>query len=120
MAVVAHDESKQLAGFISGYEYTSVSQNIFRITLKPIQNTDITVVDQAGQPIAEVTVRLLIDYSDYQTGKTDAQGRLRLSFPKGAPVNWIVAYKDDYGLDYFENVTTFLLKIKRRYPGRFD
>ena len=116
MAVIVHDETKQRAGYISGYEYTSVSQNIFRIALKPLRHTDVTVVDATGQPIADATVRMLIDYSDHQTGTTDAQGKIQLSFPDGAPVNWIVAYKDDCGFDYFENSTTFLIDNKAEVP----
>ena len=117
-SILVRDETKQLAGYISGYEYTSVSQNIFRVTLKPLRQTEVTVVDQAGQPIADATVRLLVDYADLQTGQTDGQGQIRLSFPDGSPVNWIVAYKDDCGFDYFENATSFLLNNKADVPNQ--
>jgi hypothetical protein len=117
-SIVIHDEAKKLAGYISGYRYTAVSHNVFRVTLKPIRQTDVTVVDQAGNPVPDATVRLLIDYADYQSAKTDFQGQIRLTYPDDSPVNWIVAYKDDCGLDYYENATTFLVDGKANVPGQ--
>ncbi len=116
-SILVRDETNQLAGYISGYEYTSVSQNIFRVTLKPFRQTEVTVVDQAGQPIEGATVRLLVDYRDLQAGQSDAQGRIQLSYPDGSPAQWVVAYKDDCGLDYFENATSFLLENKADLPN---
>ncbi len=102
-SIVVQDESKQLAGYIDGTAYSAVSQNIFRITLKPVRRTEVAVVNQAGEPVPDATVRMLISLAEYQSGKTDAQGRMRLTFPSEAPVNWIIAYKDGFGFDYFEH-----------------
>ncbi len=49
--------------------------------VKPILHTEVTVVDASSQPIADATVRLLVDYADLQTGSTDANGKIRLSIP---------------------------------------
>ncbi len=32
-------------------------------------------------------------------------------------MNWIVAYKDDCGFDYYENATTFLVNNKTETPA---
>ncbi len=116
--IVIHDKSKQLASYISGFQYTAVSRNVFRVTLKPIGHTVVTVVDEAGVPRPGATVHLLIDYGAYQSGTTDAQGKIQFNYPIDAPINWIVAYKEDEGLDYYENNTSFALSGQSYIPDQ--
>ncbi len=118
--IVIHDESKQLASYISGFQYTAASRNIFRVTLKPVRQTVVAVVDQAGNPQPDATVHLLVDYASYQSGTTDAEGKFQFTYPGDAPINWIVAYKDGAGLDYYENNTSFLMNGRSEIPNQIS
>lgn len=72
-----------------------------RIMLKPARKLTAEVADAADKPVAGAVVAPCADYSFLPEESTDAAGRATLLLPADAPLNAVMASKDDVGLDYF-------------------
>ena len=73
----------------------------YRIVLRPSRAVDVSVVDSAGNPVADATVHVLYTYSLTTVTKTDASGKVRLFISKDAENPCITAFKSGVGMDYF-------------------
>ncbi len=117
-AILIQDESKRLASLISASSYNlASSKTVFRAVLKPLRATKVTVVDRDGNPLADASVRLFADYGRLAEMRTDALGQTQFQFPYDAQVDWIVAYKPGFGLDYYENYDSFPTQIRLDMPA---
>ncbi len=117
-SILVQDKSKRLASLISGTTYNLAERkNVFRVVLKPLRESTVTVVDLDGRPVPNASVRLYSDYGKFQESQTDAQGQVKLSFPADAKVDWILAFKAGLGFDYFENYDSFPTAIRLDVPA---
>jgi protocatechuate 3,4-dioxygenase beta subunit len=117
-AILIQDESKRLASLIPGASYNiATSKNVFRAVLKPLRETQVTVVDGDGKPLADASVRLYAEYGRIADSQTDVVGQVQFKFPADAKIDWIVAYKSGHGFDYYENYDSFPTEIRLDMPA---
>lgn len=115
------DESKRLASLISGSAYNvAESKNVVRAVLKPLHETQVTVIDRDGMPLADASVRLYAEYGKLEETRSDSNGQVQFKFPADAKIDWIVAYKSGYGFDYYENYDSFPTEIKLKVPAELE
>jgi hypothetical protein len=70
------------------------------IELSPIRVVRVRVVDDADQPIAAAHAAVQLGYPINLHSTTDGDGVAVFAIPDKEPINWVVAWKDEQGLDY--------------------
>ena len=74
-----------------------------RIVLKPARSVRVKVVTDDGKPAAGVMVQALCERNVFPNSRTDHDGQAAIRVLPDANVQWVIAWKDDLGLDYYEN-----------------
>jgi protocatechuate 3,4-dioxygenase beta subunit len=110
------DQAGKRASFISGYEYTTDKRTMFKVVLKPLRTTIVTVTDALDQPLPGASLILQANYQELARAETDPQGQAVLRFPADAKVDWINAFKDGEGYEYFENYDAFPTQERLTVP----
>lgn len=79
-----------------------------------------TIVDGAGKPLSDASVRLYAEYGKLVESQTDVTGKAKFEFPADAQVDWIAAFKAGHGFDYYENYDSFPTQIRLDVPAEVN
>ncbi|PQO45330.1 M56 family metallopeptidase [Blastopirellula marina] len=85
------------------YHYPSdkvAQEEVRKITLEPVKSAVVHVQDQDGQAVAGAKVAVQLATGSEGPVFTDEKGEANVLIPESATILSVVAWKDDFGLDY--------------------
>jgi hypothetical protein len=98
--LVARNDAGSLQGYFS-FEGGPIKADVApRLVLRKSRQVDVAVIGSDQRPIADANVELTSSYWPLCEGQTDQQGKAALLVPADAPLEAVVARKQDVGFDY--------------------
>ena len=105
-----------LMSYVKAVDYHSRPQ-LNRVVLHPFKTVTVMVIDksgvvQEGATVGAVAERLV------DSAIADEQGQVTLKIPADAEIEWIYAYLDHSGFDYYENYAAFPTRERLALPEK--
>ncbi len=110
----------ELASFLDRYHFTTDRSDPLQIVVRPLRSTVVNVVNSEGVLVAGATVNLIASLQSLATATTDVNGLASIRFPADCKVDWIAAFKDGQGFDYYENYDAFPTTERLEVPQRVE
>jgi len=107
-----------LMSFVKAVNYYSPPR-LNRVVLQPIKTVTVTVIDKSGVVQEGATVGAVAGHLVrlVDSAIADEQGQVTLKIPADAEIEWIYAYLDHSGLDYYENYVAFPTRERLALPA---
>lgn len=97
-----------LLAWAGGFNHTTDRRNkSMKVVLQPPRKVVAKIVNTEGEPVSGATVFVQVQYREILRVQSNKAGEAQLTLPANAKVDWINAFKDEVGYDYFENYEEF-------------
>jgi len=107
-SLVVESSDGKLKSFVNAIGYDS-PQRLTRVVVKPIKSVIVNVKDKNGAAQQGATIGVIADYGLITSAVADEHGQATLQMPADAEIEWVFAYRDHCGFDYYENYASFPL-----------
>ncbi len=105
-----------LKSYVKAVNYHSPPR-LNRVVLKPVKTVTVSVIDTSGAVQKGATVVAVADRL-VDSAIADEHGQATMKIPADAEIEWIYAYLDHSGFDYYENYAAFPTQERLALPEK--